>query len=134
MRPMVEYKGRMDYFKNHCAREGVTAGSVYHYARYNELDNFTALEILIHKRTNKPAPAVDMSKALPGLSYRVVMMRISRGWSAERALNTPVKSGAMDMTGAADGVSPALYSLRISRGWSHDNAMQTPALQKRARR
>lgn len=89
MRPMVEYKGRMDYFKNHCAREGVKAKNVYDYARLNGLDKFTAMEILAHKRANKLKPVADMSKALPGLSYKMVAQRIRRGWSHTEALTLP---------------------------------------------
>lgn len=134
MRPKIEYNGVLDFFKNHCVREGVSASNVAHYARVHEIDKLTALEIVSHKAKNKPPKVFDMSQAIPGLKYRTIVVRLHRGWTLEQALNTPTqKPKPMDMTGAGDGVSARLYSLRIHRGWSHETAMQKPASKSRAK-
>lgn len=66
-----------------------------------------------------------------GVPYFALRDRISRGWSPEKAIETPVKPQpkiGQRPTAKAAGINPSTLRGRLRKGWSMEAALRTPLL------
>lgn len=103
-------------------------------------ENCTWIPLSIQARNRRTTSWVtyrgrEMSLAeaaeLAGLPYKQVHYRIKRsGWSVEKALSEPIKSGVSDLHKKCDELGLNYHTIynRIRMGWSEEDALKTPIL------
>lgn len=64
---------------------------------------------------------------ISGISYKLVHIRLKKGWSLERALSEPIRSKS-ELHKKCDELGLNYHSVytRISSGWSEEDAFSTP--------
>ena len=92
---VFEYEGRLCSFSAHCRRFDTYTQQVNYIMKGTNLTHAEALDVVRYKKSQ---PKTNIfATAIPGVSERLVRTRISRGWSFDKAMNTPpIRSRKVD--------------------------------------